>query len=43
MRLAAAEMLMKLHVMCPNTLEEIDRTGDLSDEAKRALLECIGA
>ena len=43
MRLAAAEMLMKLHVMCPDTLEEIDRTGDLSDEAKRALLECIGA
>ena len=41
MRQAVAETIRRLHVMCPDALGEIDRTGDLSDETADALLECI--
>ena len=43
MREAAAQMLEKLRDACPDALREIDRTGDLSDETKRTLLECVRA
>ncbi len=43
MRQAVAETVRKLHVMCSDALDEVNRTGELSDDAADALLECINA
>ena len=41
MRKAASDLLEKIHASCPDALAQIDCTGDLSDETKQALFDCL--